>query len=110
MRNFLSLTMLGGSTGVLQVIRDLLVFGGLGDLAKFCEPVWGPKEAKNTQQWIFPVLGSALGETPHDQIWSHAKCGPSEPRLGSHVALEPEIWPFWGGWGPFRRSGTSSVC
>ena len=48
----------------------------------------GPKRAKNARQWIFPVLGAVLGETPADQILLHAKCGPSEPCLGS-----------WGRWG-----------
>ena len=40
----------------------------------------------------------------------HAKCGPTEPCLESHVSLGPEIWPFfWGGWGLFRRLGTGFV-
>ena len=44
---------------------------------------------------------------PSDQSCLHAKCGPSEPCLGSHVSLGHGIWPFWGGagghfvsWGP----------
>ena len=33
---------------------------------------------------------------PPEQSCLHAKCGPSEPCLGSHVSLGPGIWPFWG--------------
>ena len=68
-------------------IRDLLVLGGLGDLEKFGGPVRGPKWVKNAKKWIFLVLGAVLGETPADQICLHAKCGPAEPSLGSHVSL-----------------------
>ena len=91
----------------LSEIRELLVFGGLGDLEKFRGLVWGPKRAKNTKKWFFLVLGSVLGETSADQIRSHAKRGPSESRLGSHVSLEPvstgspgEGGDHFIGWGP----------
>ena len=80
-------------------IRDLLVLRGLRDSEKFRGPVQGPKRAKNSKKWIFPVLGAVLGETPADQICLRAKCGPSEPCLGSHVSLGPGIWPFGGGAG-----------
>ena len=49
-------------------IRDLLVFGRLGDLQKFCGPVWGPKRDNNAKKWFLPVLGAILGETSADQI------------------------------------------
>ena len=45
-------------------IRDLLVFGCLGDLEKFRSPIRGPKQAENAQKWIFTALGAVLDETP----------------------------------------------
>ena len=72
-------------------IRDLLDLGGLGDLEKLGGPIRGPKQAKNGKKWIFPVLGAVLGYMPPDQSCLHAKCGPSEPCLGSHVSLGPGI-------------------
>ena len=40
-----------------------------------------------------------------DQSGWHAKCGPSEPFLGSHVSLGPGIWPFWGALGAISSVG-----
>ena len=85
------------------VIRDLLDFWGSGGLQEISRPPGAPKRAKNAG------LGGILGETTPDQIRSHAKCGPSEPCLGFHMSLGPEIWPFRAGWGPFRRLGTIFV-
>ena len=68
LRNFLTLTTVGGSTRVFRETHDFLAFGGLGDWEKFHGPVWGLKRAKNAKKWIFPVLGAVLGETPADQI------------------------------------------
>ena len=59
-------------------------FWGLGDLEKFCGR---------------PVLGTILGETPADQTCLHAKCGPGEPCLGSHVYLGSKLRALWGGLG-----------
>ena len=67
LRNFLTLTTLGGSTRVFQRILDLLVFGGLGDLDKFRGRP-GPQTGQKAKKWIFPVLGAILGETPADQV------------------------------------------
>ena len=51
-------------------IRDLLAFGGLGDLEKFC--------GQRHQKVDFPGLGAVLGETSADKVCFRAKCGPSE--------------------------------
>ena len=61
--------------------------------------------AKDAEKWIFPVLGAALGETPADQICLHARGGPSEPCLGSHVSLGSEIRALWGGLGSISLVG-----
>ena len=53
---------------LVAAIRDFLVFGFLGDLAKFRRPVCGPDRPKTAQKSIFPVLGAVLRETPVDQI------------------------------------------
>ena len=42
---------------------------------------------------------------PPDQSCLHAKRGPSEPCLGSHVSLGPGIWPFWGALGAILSVG-----
>ena len=42
---------------------------------------------------------------PPDPSCLHAKCGPSEPCLGSHVPLGPRIWPFWGALGAISSVG-----
>ena len=86
-------------------IRDLLVLGGLGDLEKFFGPVLGLKRGKTAKKWIFPVWGAVLGLMPPDQSFLHAKCGPSEPCLGSHVSLGPGIWPFQGALGAISSVG-----
>ena len=65
-------------------------------MEKLCGPVRGPKLAKNAKKWICLGLGAVLGETPAGQICLHAKCGPSEPCLGSHVSPGSEIWALWG--------------
>ena len=61
-------------------IRDLLVFGGLGDLEKFCSPVWDPKVD-------FPGLLGRSGRNSRGLNLPHAECRASEPRLGSDVPL-----------------------
>ena len=50
-------------------------------------------------------MGAVLGETPADQISLHAKCGPSELCLGSHVFLESEIQALLGGLGAISSGG-----
>ena len=45
LRNFLTLTTLGGSTRIFREIRDLLVFGDLGDL-KILRPRSWPKKGR----------------------------------------------------------------
>ena len=45
-------------------IRNVLVLGRLGDSEKFRGPVQGLKLANNAKKWIFPVLGTVLGELP----------------------------------------------
>ena len=39
-----------------------------GALKRLVWPFSGPKWAKNAENWIFPVLGAVLGETPTEQI------------------------------------------
>ena len=92
------LTTLGGYTQVFRQIRNLLVSGGLGDI-EISQPRPGPETGQKRQKVDVPDLGAVLGETPTDQMCLRAKCGPSEPCLGSRVSLGPEIWPFWGGAG-----------
>ena len=81
LRNLVALTRLGGFTRVFREIRDLLVFAGVsGTWRNFAAA--GAQNGPNAQKWIFPVLGAVPGETPADQICSHAKCGPSKPCWG----------------------------
>ena len=77
LRNFLTLTTLGGFTRVFGENCGLLVFGGLGDLEKLRGTIWGPKRAKNAKKWIFP----GLGETPADRMGFRQKRSVFPPRF-----------------------------
>ena len=74
-------------------------------MEKFRGPIRGPKRARNAKKSIFPVLGAVLGEMPADQICLHAKCGPTEPCLGSQVSLGSEIRVLLGGLGAILSVG-----
>ena len=60
-------------------------------LSRFQAPKW----ATNPEKVDFPGLGGRSGLDAPDQSCLHAKCGPSEPCLGSNLSLGPGIWPFW---------------
>ena len=72
--------------------RDFFPFSTLGAPFQGCAlKILSRFQAENGPQTlerlIFPVLGAVLGETPTDQIGSHAECGPTESHVGSHLPL-----------------------
>ena len=82
------------------------IFGGLGDLEKFCGRL-GPETGQKHPKSVFSrSLGLFWTKHPPTKFVCMLNADPVNPvKLGSHVSLGPKLWPFFGGLGAISSVG-----